>query len=201
MRLWDRIKAYKDKGYAMPDIDYHALSMFPPTGSGDRVDFQSLIKLGEMEDHLNEFSKLNPDFDLSRTNNLDTACKFIKRKMFWMRRGYKNDAAYRKVAEEYTPVLEKERRLTAIISNAAKANQARSFMDQYEEIAHYEGLMKVKQLSRDVNKFVRSQTETDAEFELDSWEGLNIKIAQDEGALSDGEDSNIQKYTSKVTDI
>mmetsp|Transcript_9884 Transcript_9884/g.19604 ORF Transcript_9884/g.19604 Transcript_9884/m.19604 type:complete len:152 (+) Transcript_9884:1877-2332(+) len=136
MNIWDRIKAYKDKDYEMPDIDFHALSMFPPkSGRLSMSDSIFMARQKKMNAEISLFEKLNPDFDLSKKANLDTAFKFLKRKAYWMRRGLSDPVAYRKTAEEYAPALEKERRFAAIIAASAKASQARSFMDQYEELA------------------------------------------------------------------
>jgi hypothetical protein len=182
MNLWSRIKAYKDKNYVMPEIDYHALSMFPPQeGFSSTADSVSMQQAREMRNHLEEFKRRNPEFDLSNTRNLDTTMKFIRRKMFWMKRGLKPDAAYQKVADEYAPTLERERRFATMVAQAAKFKQAQSFMDHYEQLAHYEGIVKVKQLTRELNKFVRSQNEENEDDGVfDTWEGLNVKVIADD---------------------
>ena len=110
--------------------------------------------------------------------------RFVKRQQHWMRKGFHERVAFDKTVSEFKDQIDEQRRSATLLKEVATNNRARSFMDEYEQLAEYEGRLKVNRLATDLPKYLKSLPQF-AQFELpsafNSWEKMNFRFKNQEG--------------------
>lgn len=100
-----------------------------------------------------------------------------------MRKGFHERVAFDKTVSEFKDQIEQQRRSATLLKEVAANNRARSFMDEYEQLAEYEGRLKVKRLATDLPKYLKSLPQF-AQFEipsaLNSWEKMSFRFKNQE---------------------
>jgi hypothetical protein len=113
--------------------------------------------------------------------------RFVKRQQHWMRKGFHERVAFDKTVTEFKDQIEHQRRSATLLKEVAGNNRARSFMDEYEQLAEYEGRLKVKRLATDLPKYLKSLPEF-SQFQipnaLNSWEKMSFRFKNREGDLA-----------------
>ena len=163
---WDKMRLFYERGFVTRPQQYDILRLFPPTahmgGSGRVRDQSSTIDL------LKKFLQRYPealymeaegDYAIVEGNrNVSTyAVQFVRKQRDLIRKGYTENAAFRKVEEEMGNEFKREKEEARILKGLAHNNRARSYFAYAQQLAEYEGRMKVERLDRDLSKFVREE--------------------------------------------
>lgn len=116
--------------------------------------------------------------------------RFVKRQQHWMKKGFHEKVAFDKTVYEFKDQIDQQRKSAQLLKEIATSNRARSFMDEYEQLAEYEGRLKVKRLSTDLPKYIRSLPQM-AQFQIpssfNSWEKMSYVFKSQEGKLDKSE--------------
>ena len=118
------------------------------------------------------------------------------RQVHWIKKGYKEDAAFKKTEEELAANLSEARSSSAMLYEIRNSTSVRSFLDYYQEVAEYEGRLKVKRLENDLPKYLRSSKEFNIFENLDyinQWEKLTSTFATSEKNINPPQKSFITK--------
>ena len=117
------------------------------------------------------------------------------RQIRWMDKGYTEDVAFAKTEEELSQNMVEARSHAAMLYEIGTSTSMRSYMDYYEQVAEYEGRLKVKQMARDIPKFLRSTQEFSVFSEtpqINEWERMTQKFSAKEDSPPD------KSFLSKV---
>ena len=188
MRVWARLKKYKDKNliYAMPmyNILEGAFAIEDEYQRGNEI----IEKARENITLAEHFLKKNPQVLMDYGGTVKDAqrkilkdpysqvWKFLQRQKYYIRKGYTESVAYEKAEAEFHRKFVKERERVLALHELARTNKMRAFLDHYQQRAEFESRLKVKQLARDLPKFLhqRDNSFISQDEDLHSWKGFNI---------------------------
>ena len=194
MRVWARLKKYKEKNliYNMPEYSILEGSFAVETeylrGNENIERAKENIKLAEL------FLKKNPQIMMDYGGTVKESTrrilkdpysqvwKFLQRQKYYIRKGYTQIVAYEKAEEEFHRKFVKERERVMVLHELAKTNKMRAFLDHYQQRAEFESRLKVKQLARDLPKFLhqRDNSFISQDEDLHTWKGFNIVYREED---------------------
>jgi hypothetical protein len=145
--------------------------------------------------------KKRPEMRLGISKPDNKALKFIKRQIHWMSQGYTEEKAFEKTEIELAKNLHEARSHSAMLYEIGTSTSIRSFLNHYEQVAEYQGRLKVKQLVRDLPKHIRSTKEYDIFEEhqyMNEWEKLTMKFTSVDHKNSQPQKSFISKAQTLI---
>jgi hypothetical protein len=145
---------------------------------------------------LSTLLKRRPELKGFLGTHKDRAHTFLTRQLHHMRKGYTEDVAFSKTEEEQAKNLAEVRSHSAMQYAIGTSTAARSFMNYYQQVAEYEGRLKVKRIVKDLPKYLRSSKEFDIfqgrEY-INQWENLTVGVASSELRKNDTQKTFIAK--------
>lgn len=164
----------------------------PPFPPNMLTDYTRLLK---------KLNKRRPETRDSLGKPNSFAHKFLTRQLHWMRNGHTEESAFNKTEEELAQNLVEARQNAALLYEVGSSTSMKSFMDYYQQVAEYEGRLKVKKLVKDLPKFLRSSKEIDLfkEYQhINDWEHLTSNIASAEETKTEPQRAFIEKAKTLV---
>ena len=142
---------------------------------------------------MNKRPEIKKDLDTPTSK----AHKFVLRQLRWIDKGYTEEVAFTKTEEELAENFAEARSHSAMLYEIGTSTNIRSFLSYYQQVAEYEGRLKVKQIVKDLPKYLRSTKEFDIfseNPEINEWEKLTISY----GANKESGNASKKSFITKV---
>lgn len=161
------------------------------------VPVSTIVNYGKL---LSVLIKKRPEVKSCLETPHSKAHKFITRQLHWMEKGFKEEIAFQKTEEEMAKNLAEARSHSAMLYEIGASTNVKSFMDYHQQVAEYEGRLKVKQIVRDLPKYLRSikdfEVFKERNTKMDDWEKMTVNFVRNDESLAPD-----KSFISKVKDL